>query len=60
MTRGRWWEFAKDPWRLKATMRAKLVGDEGEELESDEEKASYLAKRNLQVGRGAGGSEALL
>ena len=40
--------FAIDPWRLKATMGSKLVGDDGEGLESDEEKASYLAACNFK------------
>ena len=40
--------FAKDPWRLKATMGSKIVGDEGQELETDEDKANHLALRNFK------------
>ena len=40
--------FAKDPWRLKAIMGSKIMGDEGQELETDEEKANHLALRNFK------------
>ena len=40
--------FAKDPWRLKATIGSKIIRDEGQELETDEEKANHLALRNFK------------
>ena len=49
--------FAKDPWRLKATMGSKIVGDEGQELETDEEKANHLALRNFKWTEEAMGGE---
>ena len=40
--------FIKDLWRLRASIGSKMVGDNGEELESNEEKALYLATHTFK------------
>lgn len=40
--------FTKDLWRLKTTMGSKIVGDEEQELETNEEKANYLILKNFK------------